>query len=83
MIEATLADLRTPNQLQSWNDVVHLVDARKKNPIGYFIPLELSEEFLPFLQVHDKKKKIALLHRIANAQKADPIEEGSLADGIE
>lgn len=82
MIEATLADLRSPNQLQQWHDVVHLVDARKKNPVGYFVPVELTEEFLPFLQAFDQKRRIALLQRVAAAQNADPIEEGASADGI-
>lgn len=83
MIEATLADLRSPAQLQKWHDVVSLVDARKKHSVGYFVPAELKEVFEPFLQEYERQKKMELLHRVAAAQKADPIDDGALADGIE
>lgn len=83
MIEATLADLRSPAQLKKWHDVVSLIDARKKHSVGYFVPVELKEVFEPFLQEYERQKKQALLERVAQAQKADPMDEGALSDGIE
>ena len=82
MIEATLADLRSPKQLQQWHEVVHLVDARKKHPVGFFVPAELAAEFEPFLKKMEVQQKETLLLKVAEAQNADPIEEGTLADGI-
>ncbi|WFE68489.1 hypothetical protein P8S54_09795 [Thiomicrospira sp. R3] len=82
MIEATLADLRSPKQFQQWDEVVHLVDARKKNAVGYFVPQSLSALFEPFLQQIEVQRKTELLIRIATAQKHDPIEEGALSDGL-
>jgi hypothetical protein len=82
MIEATLADLRSPKQMQQWHDVVHLVDARKNNAVGYFVPQSLSPLFEPFLQQIEAQRKTELLNRIAAAQLTDPIEEGALADGL-
>lgn len=83
MIEATLADLRQANRLTEWDDVVHLLDARKKNEVGFFVPAHLAESFLPFLQSYENRKKSQLLQRVARAQADDPIEEGGIADGID
>ena len=83
MTEATLADLRSPTKLQKWRDVVSLEDARKKHSVGYFVPAELKDVFEPFLQEYERQKKMDLLQRVAAAQKADPIDDGALADGIE
>ena len=82
MIEATLADLRQSNLVNGWRDVVHLTDARKKVEVGYFIPIQLSDEFVDFLQQRTQQQKIALLKRVANAQQQDPIEEGTLNDNL-
>lgn len=49
MIEATLADLRQQSVFSQWSaDVVHLVDARKKQDVGFFVPSALAHEFQPF-----------------------------------
>ena len=82
MIEATLADLRSPKYLQQWDQVVHLVDARKKHSVGYFIPEALSDALSPVLEKLEQERKHSLLKKIAAAQLADPIEEGATADGI-
>jgi hypothetical protein len=84
MIEATLADLRQPAVFAQWShDVVHLVDARKKQDVGFFVPYTLAHEFQPLFDALAKKQKQALLQRVAQAQLADPIEEDALADGFE
>jgi hypothetical protein len=82
MIEATLADLRQSNLVNGWNDVVHLTDARKKTEVGYFIPIQLSDEFKEFMQQRVQQQKVNLLQRIAKAQQQDPIEEGALYDNL-
>jgi len=83
MLEAKLSDFRNPSFFTSQTDVIHIVDGRKKKEIGFFIPASLKESFSSYLQQEDTKKKLVLLRKIALAQKADPIDDGSVGDGIE
>ncbi len=74
MIEATLADLRQPAVFAQWSDdVVHLVDARKKKDVGFFVPSALAHEFQPLFDALAKRQRQALLQRVARAQLADII----------
>lgn len=82
MLEAKLSDFRKP-EFFNQTEVVHIVDSRKKKEIGFFVPANLVDSFKLFLQQEERNKKLALLQRIAEAQSIDPIEEGSVADGIE
>ncbi|KIM12008.1 MAG: hypothetical protein KU37_03980 [Sulfuricurvum sp. PC08-66] len=83
MIEATLADIRKPEVLYRYDDeIVHIVDGRKKVEVGFFVPTSMAQAFQAFIDSVEKSKKNALLQRIAKAQKNDPIEEGGVADGI-
>lgn len=83
MIEATLAEIRKPETLYSYqNEIVHIIDGRKKEEVGFFVPKSMSKEFSAFVETIEKAKKRSLLERIAKAQRLDPIEEGSVADGI-
>ena len=82
MIEATLADLRKSSDFFSTEEIIHILDGRKKEEIGYFVPKALKDEFNEFIQKVEKKRKIALLKRVANAQKRDPIGDGAVDDGI-
>jgi len=82
MIEATLADLRKSSDFFSTNDIIHILDGRKKEEIGYFVPKALKNEFNAFLEQVEKKRKQVLLKRVALAQKRDPIEDGAVDDGI-
>lgn len=82
MIEATLSDLRHSQRFADCSEVVHIVDGRKHQPIGYFIPKAIADDFAVFLADHEHNKKLALLKRIAQAQKQDPIPDGAVADGM-
>ncbi|MBN2895805.1 MAG: hypothetical protein JXK05_07970 [Campylobacterales bacterium] len=83
MIEATLADIRKPETLYSFqNDIVHIIDGRKKEEVGFFVPKSMADEFKAFVESIEKAKRTALLQRIAKAQERDPIEEGGVGDGI-
>ncbi len=81
MLEAKLSDFRKP-EFFNQTEIIHIVDHRKKKDIGFFVPANLIESFKGYLQQEDKNKKLALLQRIAQAQKIDPIEEVGIADGI-
>ena len=83
MIEATLADIRKPETLYGYeNEVVHIIDGRKKEEVGFFVPKSMAKEFYAFIESMEKAKKRALLARVAKAQSLDPIEEGGIADGM-
>ena len=82
MIEATLADMRNSRTFFKTDEIIHISDGRKKEDIGFFVPQVLSAEFEKFVEKIEKKKKLALLSRIAKAQKKDPVSEGAISDGI-
>lgn len=83
MIETTLSNMRNSSDFFRTSEVIHILDGRKKEEIGFFVPVAFKEEFEKFLTKIEKKKKLSLLQRVAAAQKKDPIEEGSSADGIQ
>ena len=74
MIEATLADLRQSSSFFQTKEVIHIVNGRKREEVGYFIPAVLKAKFEAFLEELQKEEKKKLLHRIASASKKDPIE---------
>ena len=82
MIETTLSQLRSSSDFFKTSEIIHILDGRKKEEIGFFVPLAFKNEFQKFIDNIEKKKKILLLERVAKAQKKDPVEEGSIDDGI-
>ncbi len=82
MIEATLADLRKSASFFKTTQVVHIVNGRKKEGIGYFVPNALKDKFEIFLEELEKEKKRKLLQRIAKASAKDSIGDGTVDDGI-
>jgi Mg/Co/Ni transporter MgtE len=83
MIEATLADLRQSASFFKTTQVVHIVNGRKKEDIGYFVPNIFKDKFESFLMELEKDKKRKLLHRIAKVSALDTIGDGTIDDGIE
>ena len=82
MIETTLSQMRNSSDFFKQSEIIHVVDGRKKEEIGFFVPIALKGEFWEFIEKIEKEKKVTLLKRIAKAQRADPIGDGSLGDGI-
>lgn len=82
MIEATLADLRKSSIFFKTTQVVHIVNGRKKEDIGYFVPNILKEKFEKFLVELEKEKKRELLKRVAKASAKDSVGDGAIDDGI-
>ena len=82
MIEISLAQMRNPRTLFSVDDIVRIIDGRKKIEMGFFVPETLKSEFEAFLAERERKKKHSILERVARAQHADPIEEGGVDDGL-
>ncbi|MCD6173625.1 MAG: hypothetical protein J7J96_07525 [Sulfurimonas sp.] len=82
MIEATLADLRQSATFFKTNQVVHIVNGRKKEDIGYFVPNILKNKFEAFLIDLEKDEKRKLLKRVASASAKDVVGDGTVDDGI-
>ncbi len=82
MIEATLANLRNSSKFFDTKEIIHIYDGRKKEDIGFFVPKFFEHEFLNFVKNIEQKKRLALLQKVAKAQKEDPIDEGGVDDGI-
>ena len=83
MIEATLANMRNSSNFFKTDEIIHIFDGRKKEDIGFFVPQVFEKEFQKFIENIEKKKKLSLLKRVAQAQHNDPIAEGSINDGID
>ena len=82
MIETTLSNMRNSSDFFKTSEIIHILDGRKKEEIGFFVPSSLRDEFQKFIDKNKKKKKRALLERVAKAQKQDPVSDGSVGDGI-
>jgi len=82
MIETTLSNMRNSRDFFKTSEIIHILDGRKKEEIGFFVPTVFKEEFQKFIDKIEKKKKLVLLERVAKAQKKDPVSEGSIGDGI-
>ncbi|MDF1876036.1 hypothetical protein JHD48_09835 [Sulfurimonas sp. SAG-AH-194-I05] len=82
MIEATLADLRQSSSFFKTTQVVHIVNGRKKEDVGYFVPTIFKEKFEIFLMELEREKKIKLLKRVLKASSKDVIGDGAINDGI-
>jgi len=82
MIKATLADLRQSSTFFKTNEIIEIINGRKKEQIGYFVPIALQEVFETFLINLKKEQKLRLLKRVASASKRDIIGDGALDDGI-
>jgi len=83
MIETTLSSMRNSSDFFKTTEIIHILDGRKKEEIGFFVPSIFREEFQTFIDKIEKKKKTALLQRVAQAQKKDPVGDGSVNDGFE
>ncbi len=82
MIETTLSNMRNSSDFFKTSEIIHILDGRKKEEIGFFVPTVFKEEFQKFIDKIEKKKKLSLLERVALAQKKDPIAEGAVSDGV-
>ena len=82
MINMTLSSLRNSTNFFDMDDVATIINGRKKEEIGYFVPKIFKEEFKKFISELEKKRKRELLQRVLKASKKDIIEDGAVADGI-
>jgi hypothetical protein len=82
MKEATMADLRKSLDFFSTDEIIHIVNGRKKEEVGFFVPKTFKKEFDLFVKKVEAKKKLQLLRRVAKAQNTDDIGDGAVADGV-
>jgi purine nucleoside permease len=74
--------MRNSSDFFKTSEIIHILDGRKKEEIGFFVLSIFRDEFQKFIDKIEIKKKISLLERVARAQEKDPIEEGSIDDAI-
>jgi len=82
MINATLAQMRNSEKFFKTDEVIHIINGRKKQQLGFFVPEKLREEFKPFLQKIEDDKNMNALKLAAKAQTMDPIGDSTIGDGI-
>lgn len=82
MINMTLSNLRNTTNFFDIDDVATIINGRKKEEIGYFVPKIFKEEFEKFSIELQKKRKRALLQKVLEASRKDSIEDGAVSDGI-
>ncbi|MEA2049430.1 MAG: hypothetical protein U9O56_01660 [Campylobacterota bacterium] len=82
MINMTLTSLRNTTNFFDIDDVATIVNGRKKEEIGYFVPKVFKEEFEKFTLELQKKRKRKLLQKVLKASRKDAIEDGTVSDGI-
>ena len=69
MINMTLSSLRNSTDFFDIDDVAIIVNGRKNEEIGYFIPKIFKNDFEKFM-----KRKRQLLQRVLKASRKDKIE---------
>ncbi|MCV6606576.1 MAG: hypothetical protein OIF32_00035 [Campylobacterales bacterium] len=82
MIEATLASMRNSVKFFDTDQMITIVNGRKKEEVGFFVPKIFEKEFKKFAEKIEKKQKLETLKKVASAQRKDPIEDGAVDDGI-
>jgi hypothetical protein len=82
MIAVNMADVRKSDSFFNSDDVINIIDGRRKVSVGYFVPEHLKEEFNDFLESVERNRRKKLLKRVAKASRKDPIEDGAVSDGV-
>jgi hypothetical protein len=82
MISMTLSSLRNSTNFFKIKDIATIVNGRKKEEVGYFIPKTFKKEFEKFALELEREKKRKLLRKVLKASKKDVIGDGAVEDGI-
>ena len=82
MINMTLSSLRNTTNFFDIDDVATIINGRKKEEIGYFVPKIFKKEFEKFSAELQKKRKREVLQKVLKASRKDTIEDGTVSDGI-
>ena len=77
-----MADMRKSVDFFQTKQVINIVNGRKKQEIGYFVPNYFKTDFLKFLDELKKKKRLENAKRAAQAQMLDSIGDGTAGDGL-
>jgi hypothetical protein len=83
MIDISVADFRKSGEAIRGDEVIRLLDGRKKESIGYFIPTALYKYVKSAIEEVEKNKQKNLLSKIAKAQAKDPVGDDTASEGIE
>ncbi len=83
MIQATMADMRKSIDFFQTDQVINIINGRKKQEVGYFVPSVFKADFLKFVTKLEKQKRLDNARRAAKAQQLDAIGDATVGDGIE
>lgn len=83
MLDISVADFRKSGEAMRGDEVIRLLDGRKKESIGYFIPTALYGYVKSAIEEAERNKKSKLLSKIAKAQSKDPIGDEAADEGLE
>jgi hypothetical protein len=78
----TLSNLRNSTNFFEIDDIATIVNGRKNEEVGYFVPKIFKEEFEKFTVELEKSKKRKLLKKVLNASRKDIVGDGAIEDGI-
>ncbi len=81
MLKVSISSLRDKSYFTK-DEILEIVNSKKKEKLGYFIPIEYEKLIEEVIKKIEKEKKLKLLKRIARAQKKDAIGDGTVSDGL-
>lgn len=82
MIQATLAELRKSADFFQTDEVISIINGRKKQDIGFFVPNHFRVDFIDFLTNLKNRQRLENAKKAAAAQALDPIGDEAVGDGI-
>ncbi len=82
MIKMTLSSLRNATDFFEIDDIAVILNGRKKEEVGYFVPKVFKKDFEKFIEELEKKRKKEILKRVLEASRQDPTGDGAVGDGI-
>jgi hypothetical protein len=82
MRTANLADIRKSVNFFNTGEVINIVNGRKKEDVGYFVPKNLKQDFMEFFKKLEEKQRILQAKKAAKAQSLDPIGDYCVGDEI-
>lgn len=83
MVEISISELsKHPKILDELDDIARVVNKKEGVIKGIFIPIAMKKDIEDLLEMIAKRKKEALLKRVAKAQQRDKIGDGAVGDGL-
>jgi hypothetical protein len=84
MLEHSIISIQNNPSLFKTTDISKIVDKRKKQNIGYFVPVKYDSLIIDLIEKINKEKKITKLQMLQKFQEQEEIEflELGIDDGV-